>query len=868
MATELGQSFADFLRAKELADAEARRAAEAAAVPPIVLPPSYSLNSLVAKPGEPIRVMSTGEVGKLASEQANGGPVQPEVTDTLLKTMPVTRTGGVPKMVLPIAAGWRNVTPQQFAQGQRPTKQQDFVVVPQVAPPAEYWQYNPDSWKEFIDDKRVQEIAKQIHAHEGDQLPFDNKDEYYIKRAIQQIRINAIRNHYGQNNIAFAFHNEGTPGDTRENKVIPDTLPVGIPGVPALQFNAPIAPTIVGTIAAGGQSVYDALIADRMFDFGQAMLGQYDPKKLESMATSAPIETPKVSGFAGGQEERRSRNPFAGAQKELVSSINKIISSKYSTEQLAAMTPEERKKVGYEAAKLHMQNQALQNLKSAFELNKSKNEGIWGYRTSDYYKEGTNLSKLTQQTASSFVPTAAPMLASLFGSMATGGPWGGKAASAAMTYKLSTDSQFLEDVTQWAGDNGIDINQDPSVVIDQMVKMAEKDPAGFNKKLKEMVHHARVTGGLEAGVAFALNEGLEHLKLPAGKEGTLWEGVKEGSIWEAVRKSGNPGVIRGFLIPRAAKMLEDTGREAIEEYLTEVFVDLGKGIDENMQNGDDLRTAVRKRLKEISASYQEDDPNADEATRNARKAMAEQRNDAGKIGAYMSLMTRLLTGKGNPDTALIRDARRNAAQVIAARSTKPTTVEEIEERLKKTEGHTFAQLVDLADEMSTMAGNGRLSDDVQRRISPLTAEQFQEYFPSNGRIGGEDVLSPGQRAVVDPAPIVQTVAPRNADAEMAINLARAVAENKRVAEADAARAAEEAERRRVFEEQSAEYDRKRQLETDRYAAWEALRDANRNYANLLQEYGQNSDNPEFLKARQELMDASARYKALHPEEGK
>jgi hypothetical protein len=848
MADETGGSFFDRLEASR----KARNPVVPQSTVPSIAPPQYALDSLVAKPGEPIRVMGQDEVANLAASKANG-PVPFDVTNTILKTDPTTRTAGVPKMVLPISRGWTTVTPQEFAQGNRPSMQQDFVVVPRVAPPDAYWKYNPVAWKDLVNDPAVNDMAKRIYEVNKDTDPFegDNK-EHYIKQAIQQLRINAINQHYGQGNIAFSFHNEGAPKEP--DKVIPDRLPVGMPGVPALQFNAPIAPTIVGSLAAAIQSGQDAVIADRVFDFGQAMIGQNDEKQVNALA----------DGAARAARSRRATQRVVGGEDPNVfgfgvhNDVNDIILKKYTKDQLMAMSPEARVEVGREAAREYLRQQAMDKLRSAFEVMKSKNEGISMFRTSDYYKPDFSLSKLTQQTATSFVPTAAPMLASMFGSMATGGPWGGKAASAAMTYKLSTDSQFLEDLSQWAGENGIDINQDPAVVMDQMVKMAEKDPKGFSQKLKGMVDHARVAGGLEAGVAFALNEGLEHVKIP---------GTKEGSVWQAARKMGQPGVVRGYLVPRALKLLEDTAKEAVEEYSTEVFVGFGKGVHEGMQKGDPFWEAANKQVKEIAASYLEDDPNVDKATNESRRQMAEQRNDAGMIGAYMSLMTRMITGKGNPDTALIRQARRGAAEAIAARSQRKTTIEEIERHLEDGEKRTFAQMHDLADELMTMSGNGRLADDVARRISPLTEQQMND-FPINGMIGGQDVLLPGQRATLFPEPIVSTVKPQGGDAEVASGLARAFAENKRQADADAARARDEAERRRALDEGTAEYRRQQDLELERYKAWESLRDANRNYANLLQEYGQDSQDPAFLEARKQLLEASEKYKALHPEQGK
>lgn len=800
---------------------------------------SYSLPN-IAKQGEQILVPSTeegfdyvmqnyGETGFEASPDASGVNVF-KIRDQIIKSDPFFLKGGSPKMLLPAASGFTKTTPDQFKKGQRSSMQQDFYVVPQGDVPGDYWKFNPNDIEKFRSDPSILRAAKYIHSIDPNAGNFDDDPDHYIKQAIQVMRSNVIDQHYGKG-IPTAFSSQST--NKQEDKVIPDRLPVGVPGVPMLQFNAPIAPTLVGSGAAAMNSAYDAMIANSMFDFGQAMMGQYDDKQLGDLVAGAsgPMKQPRAGGFLGGQEERRSRNPIAAGLFDRANAINGIIASKYSADQLAAMSPEQRRQVGYDAAKEHLRSEATAHLKTAFELNKGKTEGISGFRTKEFYdQDNQTLSKLTQATASSFVPTAAPMLASMFGSIAAG-PVGGKAASAAMTYKLSTDAEFLDQVTQWAADNGLDITQDPADVIDAMVKMAEADPEGFSRKMKDMVHHARVAGGLEAGVAFGLNEILDKVHLPE-----KWS--KEGSILKIIMKTGQPGVARRLLVPRAVKVLEDTGKEAVEEYLTEVFVNMGKSADSKIQAGTPAWNAARDSIREMVSSYQEDDPNATPEQLQAKKQLVQGRNDAGMVGAYMSLITRLITGHGNPDTALIQKARSGAAKAIASRSSKPVTEEEIINQLKTMEGATFQQLWEFADEQLMLAGHGTIDDYIEQRLRPLTEEQFNQAFPdpSNSRIGGDSTLLPGQQSIVSPEPITQQGNRQEASAQAQEKFLKEMQKN-----------------RQSLEEEAAQYNRNLDLEIEK--AYSELLKATR-YLRL---------NPENQGAINAVNEAHDRYISLKNE---
>ena len=787
-----------------------------------VAEPSYAIKSLVPSPGGAM-TRNELEAYALSTNKIPGvGPFNPkQVTDNLLKTDKNTTTAGSPKMVLPAASAI------SAKAGTAAMKQQDFWVVPQGPVPDDYSKFDPQALRELMFSNpamgmEVMRVAKDIHEAVKDADPFDPTDDYYPKRAMQWLRAQAMQRHYGRGNIAHAYHQEAVQKEPDKN--IPDKLPVGMPGYQRWQtdMHIPGVSTLIGAGSAAVSSGYDAAIGDRTWEAGQNLLGMFDEKQLgDLLSRAAEARKPRAPNpFGLGVDEYgRSIDPFEHQSNE----INGIIKLKHTADQLAAMTPEQQYQAGYQAAQEYLRRQSMNSLKGAFELTKLKNEGVSGYLTPEARAEGNSLSKLTQHAAASAVPTAAPMLASLVGSLAAG-PVGGRAASAATTYKLSTDSQFVELLSKWAGENGIDINADPVVVMTMMQEMANKDPDGFSAKLKELVSSARVAGVLEAGTALVLNEGLDRIKIP---------GTKEGPIWDALKIMGQAGSSK-VIAPRLAKFVEDTGKEAIEEYLTEVIVGLGKGINQDLRDGVDFREATKKNLSEIAASYQDEDPNATDEQKEKRKQMSGQRNDAAAIGAYMSIITRMLTGKGNPDTALIRQARSKAATALAAQ--RQTPQEKVEAMLKDGEERTFAQLVDKVNEMMVMEGNASLDDDTQRRLAGPVG------LPLNGLLGGEDVRTPGQKAMVDnPTPIVQTAAPVNPD----IALARALAEQKR---------------------SMAQGDIVLNLEMQSFAAYEALLDAARHYHNMVQEYGKFPSMVDPALAA--LNEAEKKYKAIEAERSK
>ena len=808
-------------------------------VPPVAMP-YYSLKGLVMNPGDPIAARSQNELSSFNADNSGleyfpsegsgytflnpqtgdyGLFDDKEATDRLAKDRSSV-TEGTPKTVLPVGTRWNKVTKDQFKKtGKGPTSAQEFFLVPQDKPvPENYFKYNPDAWMDLASDPVVIANARHLHKVDNDGSNFEQDRDYYIKKAVEGMRRQILEAHYGKGNIAQAFY-DNEP-EKEAPKVLPNQLPVGVPGYPDLQFNLPWLPTLFGAYNAAGGSALDAASGDRVWEFGQALLDQADKSKRTSLAEASQRANPRRI------TQKATQPADVGDGSEVSNFVNNLITSRYSADQIAKMTHEEKMKIAYDATGEFYRDKAKGSLAQAFALNKTKKDGIWEFQTEEAYSPDWSLSKLTQQAASSFVPTAAPMLASMFGSLATGGPVGGKALSGAVTYKLSTDSEFMSQLNQWASKNGIDINRDPEVVMQQIVDMSAKDPEGFSKQIREMVHHARVSGALEAGVAFGLNEGLEHIKIP---------GAKEGSVLEALRKLGNKDISQ-VLAPRAASMLQETGKEALEEYLTEVLVGLGKSVDQQVQKGDPFWEATRKSARELIESYKGDEPNAE----------SEQRNSAAQIGAYMSILMKTFTGKGNPDTALIRQARTQAARALAEkyRGQPLGTAEKIELALANMENAASSARLDKINEIMILDGHGSLWNRTgQAELPPL-------QLPDN----------------VQPPPAARSSEDEMRAVQKEAEEAQARAEQD--AKERAAKEAEEQARRDSFNEETASYQRSLDLENESVLAFQELQKADKEYQKALNEYRPDSDAPEFLRIRQALLDARAKYKEIERRRGK
>jgi len=800
-------------------------------IPPVTMP-YYSLKGLVLKPGDPITAMSQNELSSLNAAdsgldfQRSGdsgytfsnpntgeyGMFDPnEATNRLAKDRRAI-TEGTQKMLLPVGTVRNKITREQYRTGTRPTSSQEFYLVPQGDVPGNYWKYNPDYLKDVENDPLVISNARIIHKFENDGSDFEQNRDYYIKKAVTEMRRQILEAHYGKGNIAQVFHENEQ--EKPAQKVLPDYLPFGVPGVPALQFNMPGLPTLYGAWNAAQGSALDAASGDRMWGFGQSLIDLSDEAKRTGLAEASQRVKPRRI------TQKDTQPADVGDGSEISIFVNNLITSKYSADQLAGMSHDEKKKIAYEATGEYFSNKAKESLAQAFAINKEKKEGSSEFQTKEAYSPDWSFSKITQQAASSAVPTAAPMLASMFGSLATGGPWGGKAASAAVTYKLSADSEFMSQIYQWAADNGIDINNDPEVVMQQMVDMSKKDPRGFSNKLRSMVHHARVAGGLEAGVAFGLNEGLEKIHIP---------GSKEGSVLEALKKLGNKDISQ-VLGPRVVHMLEETGKEALEEYLTEVFVGFGKGVDQQVQKGDEYWEATKKQVRDLIESYKGDEPNAD----------SEQRNAAAQIGAYMSLLMKAFTGKGNPDTALIKKARTQAAKALAEKyKGQPLgTAEKIEIALANMENAAASARLDKANEIMILEGHGSLWNRLNRTgQSDLPALELPDNVqPPPAARSSEDEIKALQKEAEE---------------------ARARVEQD--AKEQAAKDAAEQARRDSFNEETAAYQRARDLESESFAAYLELKEAGKAYQYALQEYQNNLDHPEVKAALDAFNKAEAKY---------
>jgi hypothetical protein len=805
-------------------------------VPPVAMP-YYSLKGLVLKPGDPIAAMSQNELSSLNAADSGlefqrsgdtgftfsnpstgeyGGFDANEATNRLAKDRRAI-TEGTQKMLLPVGTVQNKVTKEQFKAGTRPSSAQEFFAVPQGDAPPNYWKYNPDYLKEIENDPTVVSNARTLHKLDNDESDFEQNRDYYIKKAVSGMRRQILEAHYGKGNIAQVFHENEQ--EKAAPKVLPNALPVGIQGT-RFQFNMPFLPTLYGAWNAAQGSALDAAAGDRMWGGGQALLDLTDVEKRTSLAEASQRVNPRRT------TQKSTQAPDLGDGSEVSGFVNNLITSKYSADQLAGMTHEEKKKIAFEATGEFFQNKAKESLAQAFAITKEKREGSSGFQTEEAHSPDFSISKLTQQAASSAVPTAAPMLVSMLGSLATGGPWGGKAASAATTYKLSADSEFMGKLFEWAANNGIDVNNDPEFVMQQLVDMAAKDPKGFSGKLREMVHSARVAGGLEAGVAFTLNEGLEKINIP-------W--AKEGSVWEAMRKLGNKDISK-VLAPRVANMLQETGKEALEEYLTEVFVGLGKGIDQQVQKGDEYWEATKKQVRELIESYKGDEPNAD----------SEQRNTAAQIGAYMSLLMKTFTGKGNPDTALIRQARTKAAKALAEkyRGQPMGTAEKIELALANMENAAASARLEKANEIMILEGHGSLWNRTGQPDLPALE------LPDN----------------VQPPP-----AARSSEDEMKALQKEAEEARARVEQDAKQRAAKEAEeqaRRDSLNEETAAYQRAADLENESLTAYWELKETGKAYQNVLQEYQNNMDHPEVKAALDAFNTAFAKYKEIERRRGK
>lgn len=657
----------------------------------------YSFPHL-SKQGEPIRVLSKKETWDYAFNKyganafkMNIGPDGRQsfyLDPDLLKKDPYFLKGGSEKMVLPLSSG---------------PKEQVFKVVPKnetILEPG-IQGINPDNLDSVRDQPIVTSLARDMYEAQRrsarEDGAWDDVRDFYLKQAATALRDEAFRKNYGDD-TSIARYMNNTPDNPAVSKVIPNNI-----------SNIPGLPTLVGMFSSGYGSMLDAVSASKAVDVGTDMQHLADP------GTFSPEKWDRIF--------RRKWVPGRNG-------IRDIIETQYGGE-LKHMTDDDKESIWNMAVKTYREQSLQRSVDELKKSNEAKNNSWAGFGTEDarmtqgeaYSKGiGSGVSNSLQNLSASFTATGAPIAASAVASW-LGGPAAGRAASSGVTYKLSHDSEFMDQVTTWLDSHDIDITNMPAEEVSQRIMdLAIKDPDRFNRELNGMRQMAHLAGGLEAGVAFGLDVGLDKglHKIGFGKYS------KEGSVIRAAMKVGNPKVFTKLLAPRALRVFEDATKEGIEEYLTEVIVGFGKDAAKNYQNGQEIYDAAREAVRNLARSYTEED--------DLSKETAEQRNQAGVIGIYMSLMMKAATGKGNPDTAGLRTVRSNAAREIEALRRKfpmggpNRSVDQIVSELQTLEQSSFEQFADFAEELFLMHGHGDLQDVLNREtgINPSTDTPYNQ----------------------------------------------------------------------------------------------------------------------------------------------
>jgi hypothetical protein len=657
----------------------------------------YSFPHL-SKQGEPIKVLSKKETWDYAYNKygpsafkMNIGPDGRQsfyLDPDLLKKDPYFFKGGSEKMILPFSSG---------------AKEQVFKIVPKSEIMLEpgLQGINPDNLNSVRDQPMVKSLALDMYEAQRrsarEDGNWDDVRDYYLRQAAIVLREDAFRKNYGDD-TSIARYMNNTPDNPAVSKVIPNNIS-NIPGVP----------TLVGMLSSGYGSVLDSRSASKAVDVGTDMQHLGDP-----------------GTFSPGKWDRTFRSKWVPGRN----GIRDIIENQYGGE-LKHMTDEDKESIWNIAAKTYRQQSLEQSVDELKKSNEAKTNSWAGFGTEDarmtqgeaYSKGiGSGVSNSLQNLSASFMATGAPIAASAVASW-LGGPAAGRAASSGVTYKLSHDSEFMDQVTTWLDSHDIDItNMTADEVSRRIMDLAVKDPDKFNRELNGMRQMAHLAGGLEAGVAFGLDVGLDKglHRIGFGKFS------KEGSVIRAAMKVGNRKVFTKLLAPRALRVFEDATKEGIEEYLTEVIVGFGKDAAKNYQNGQEIYDAAREAVRNLARSYTEEDDQSNET--------AEQRNQAGVIGIYMSLMMKAATGRGNPDTAGLRTVRSNAAREIEDLRRKfpmggpRRSVDQIVGELQKLEQNSFEQFADFAEELFLMHGHGDLQDvmNSETGINPSTGTPYNQ----------------------------------------------------------------------------------------------------------------------------------------------
>jgi len=396
------------------------------------------------------------------------------------------------------------------------------------------------------------------------------------------------------------------------------------------------------------------------------------------------------------------------------------IQSKYDKVQLESMNEDDfRRLVAMEIQETRKNEayRALAEMKSKEDLTSptSTNASLLGYRPieektpyGDLWDSGDYtgiFNKITNTAASSAAPTAIPMAAGFIGSTI---PFGSVPATMLASYNLSADSAAYERFNKFANEANIPLGADQDVVRRRIEAYAQKDPEGFKKKMSDIIEGSRVQGGLEAGLAAILNQAVNKLiKIPGAKPGSL-------SVAARGTAAGMPRAFTHLMLPRLGHAVEEMGKEGVEESLTELGNFAGTEFYENIKNG----------MPVFEAFF---------ATGNAlmNREKIDEATEAGAVGAYMSALTKLATGKGDPEAAL--RLRRKAAQVIANKTGRKPEI--VDARLGILQRHMEApydpnasaqENIDAAEEHSIMSGRGTLDDQQMRAmgIDPYTGEEM------------------------------------------------------------------------------------------------------------------------------------------------
>lgn len=664
--------------------------------------PQYSLTNL-SRPGQPVQVASKKEAWDYAWNKYGSSAFKMSVDPNgfqsfsldpeLMKIDPYFQKGGSPKTVLPV----------QSAGGE-----QVFRVVPSSVPISEIGiqTINPNHLPSLRENLLVGNKARdlfEINKSNGNETgEWDQVQDHYLKSAAVILRDEAFKRNYGDD-TAVARYFEKEADNPRVAKIIPDKADLGPLG----------NPTLTGMYTGAYGSILSSIAANKSTAVGDAMQHAVDIHPYSADVWDRIFHRQRwVPGRNG---------------------IRDVIENMYGGE-IDHIPEDERPAIWTQAVQqdaLKRMGVALENLQ---DWNKEIDTGIAQWSTAagkmnskDAYAAGlgTGISNSLQTLAGSFTATGGPMLASAAVSYLAG-PEAGRWASSGLTYKLSHDSEFMDQLNSWFDKHDIDIHAPAEEVSKKMMALAQQDPVKFSRELAGMRALAHTAGALEAGVAYGLDKGLDYAlpKVGFGKYS------KEGNVFRAAMRVGNRKVFTKLLAPRALHVFEDATKEGIEEYLTEVIVGFGKDAAKNYEGGQEVYDAVRDAVKSMALSYTDDES---EASLQA----SEQRNQAGIVGVYMSLMMKMAVGHGNPDTALIAKTRDKAAEEIhALRKKFPLTgrnrsLAEIKSTLRKLEFSSFEQMADFAEELTLMQGHGDLNDVIAQNpfggVDLMTPEQRKKF---------------------------------------------------------------------------------------------------------------------------------------------